>query len=120
MSGDILIIEDQEGIRMLLSEVFTNAGYRVRTASTGKEAVDILNVETFQLLILDYNLPIISGAEVLRRLDHSLLKTEVILMSGMTDTIEDELMGHPIVKHIVSKPFDIQYMLRLVQSILPT
>ncbi|HLR16011.1 MAG TPA: response regulator [Bacillota bacterium] len=120
MSADILIIEDQEGIRMLLLEICTNAGYHVCTASTGKEAVDILNEKTFQLLILDYNLPMISGAEVLRRLDHSRVKSAVILISGMTEAIDDELIRHPLVKHVVSKPFDIQYMLRLVQSILPT
>lgn len=119
MTADILIIEDQEGIRILLFEIFSNAGYRVCTASTGKEGIEALNKNTFHLLLLDYNLPIVSGAEVLKQFEHLLEKTDVILMSGMTETIEDELTDNPRVKHVVSKPFDIQDMIKLVQSILP-
>lgn len=117
MSKDIFIVDDQDGIRMLLFEIFSSAGYRVSKASTGKEALDRLSEETFRLLILDYKLPIIDGMEVVRTLEKRGETTPIILISGLTEQINEQQLS-PLIKHIVAKPFDIKYLKKLVEAIL--
>lgn len=118
MTKDVLIIDDQAGIRMLLSEMLTHAEYKVYTVSNGKEALDALEKQTFRLLILDYQLPILNGAEVLSELEKRGTTTPVILMSGMTEKLTEEQLASPLIKHVISKPFDIQHVLKLVKAIL--
>lgn len=119
MMADILIVDDEEGIRMLLNEILSHSGYQIYNASTGKEALDKLGEQSFQLLILDYRLPIMDGAEMLRELEVRGERIPVILMSGLTEHFIEEQTNSPNVKHIIAKPFDVQHLIGLVQAILP-
>ncbi len=117
MSKKIFIVDDQDGIRMLLAEIFSNEGYHVSKASTGKEALERLTKETFHLLILDYKLPIIDGMEVVQTLEERGQTIPIVLISGLTEQIPSQHVS-PLICHIVPKPFDIQHLKKLVDAIL--
>ena len=60
----IIIIDDSESIRKVLSEKFTLDGYMVDTASDGEEGLNMLRQENYSAAILDYNMPKLNGLKV--------------------------------------------------------
>lgn len=116
MRKHILVVDDQPGIRFLLDEVFTNEGYQVTTANTGKEALDLVHTFTFDLIIMDYKLPIIDGVEVLGQMGEEKIATPVILMSGLVEEIKQEVYTNPALKHVLSKPFNIVEVCGIVKN----
>lgn len=108
MTREILVVDDQPGIRMLLQEVFSDEGYSVTAAETGKEALGQLYAHSFDLLVLDYKLPIVDGPEVLKQLERDNVLVPVIVMSGLAEDIRKEINEFSIVRKIFAKPFNIQ------------
>ena len=62
----ILVVDDSEGIRVPLSELLANEDHFVEQASNGREALDLLSEETFDLVISDIAMPSMDGLELLR------------------------------------------------------
>ena len=118
MTKEILIVDDQPGIRLLLTDVLTSEGYEITTAQTGKEALEKLEEKQYSLIILDYKLPIIDGMEVLKKIEKWNITTPAIVMSGLAENIEQELHRYPTVKKLLAKPFNIQEIPILVKQII--
>lgn len=118
MKKRILVVDDQPGIRFLLEEVFTNEGYQVTTANTGKEALDHIYTSTFDLIMMDYKLPIMDGVEVLHQLEEKEIIIPVILMSGLPDEIKQDGLSSTVLRHILGKPFNIAEVCRIVKDIV--
>lgn len=117
MEKNILVVDDQPGIRFLLDEVFTNEGYQVTTANTGKEAIDQIHARKFDLIMLDYKLPVMDGLEVLCQMEKENINLPAILMSGLAEEIKEGEVCR-LVKHILAKPFNIMDVCKLVNDIL--
>ncbi|WP_077329373.1 response regulator [Virgibacillus siamensis] len=118
MTREILVVDDQPGIRLLLQEIFTNEGYQVTTVQTGKEALDYLSSKEFDLLMLDYKLPIIDGIEVLRKMSEREITTPAIVMSGLPEDISRETEQFGLVKKILAKPFNVQEVCDYTRNLL--
>ena len=108
MTKELLVVDDQPGIRLLLTDILMNAGYEVTTASDGREAVDLLGERQFALVMLDYKLPLIDGLGVLEKIKEMEQSVPTIVMSGLVEKIETELKEFPHVKQILAKPFNIE------------
>ncbi len=118
MEEEILVVDDQPGIRLLLTDILSDAGYNTTTASTGKEALDKLQEKPFALILLDYKLPIIDGVDVLKRIEKENLKLPAIVMSGLAEKIEEDMKSYPLVKELLEKPFNIQEIPAMVKRII--
>ncbi|WP_067728484.1 response regulator [Oceanobacillus damuensis] len=118
MPKEILVVDDQPGIRLLLTDILTSEGYHVSLASTGKEALDKINKESYDLIILDYKLPIVDGKEILEILEKEERDISVILMSGMAENIKQEIEKIKMVRRIIAKPFNIKDFCAHVEEIL--
>ncbi|HEX6594786.1 MAG TPA: response regulator [Bacillota bacterium] len=119
MKKKIVVVDDEQGIRLLLQEILETYDYDVITAKTGKEVFEILEVDTFDLLIIDYKLPGMDGAEVLKKIEQEgTFSKPVIMMSGLVENIDDRIKNIPFVKGILAKPFQIDEFIKLIQSIL--
>lgn len=64
----ILVVDDEEQIRELYEQVFTKAGYEVKTADSAEAALEILQAEPYGVMFLDLNLPGMNGIELCRRI----------------------------------------------------
>src|ERR1700694_4833769 len=65
--GSVLIVDDDASVREPLSQLLTDAGYQVRTALNGKQALELLNSGTVpQLLLLDLMMPEMTGFELIK------------------------------------------------------
>lgn len=104
----VLVVDDEAGLRDLIAEALSDAGYIVCTASDGLEALEAVERESPDLVLADVRMPRLDGVSLLERLSQGGHNLPVILMSAYwTGT---ELSGAPF----VSKPFDITYLLEIV------
>lgn len=88
----ILIAEDDRELRQLFSHVLTINGYTVKGVSNGKEALDALDTEYYDLIISDIMMPVIDGYELVRLLRES-GSTTPILMITAKDAFDDMRRG---------------------------
>jgi len=85
MEKSILLVDDEEGIRKVLSIALSDLGYRVVTAQNGMEALRIFNDERPAIVLTDIKMPEMDGIELLRRLKKTSPDTEVIMITGHGD-----------------------------------
>lgn len=106
----LLIVDDQFGIRILLNEVFQKEGYKIFQASNGKQALDIVKMRRPDLVLLDIKIPGIDGIEILKRMKKIVPDIKVIIMTayGELNMIEEAMELGAIT--YFAKPFDIEEM----------
>ncbi len=80
--GRILVVDDESFFRDLYAEVLEDEGFDVETASTGREALSIIESGSFDLVITDFVMPDIDGLEVLERTKQQNALTDVIVVTG--------------------------------------
>src|SRR5699024_2401586 len=90
MAKEILVVDDQAGIRLLLEDVLTKEGYQVKTVATGKEALELIERPVVDMIVLDYRMPVYNGIYILQWLEERAIDTPVIVMTGMEDAAKDE------------------------------
>jgi len=110
----VLIVDDQNGIRVLLMEVFGSEGYQTFQASNGKMALEIVKSESPDLVLLDMKIPGMDGLEILKRIKEINRDIKVIMMTayGELDMIK-EATELGALMHF-TKPFDIDEMRMVV------
>lgn len=106
----VLIVDDQNGIRILLMEVFGSEGYETFQAANGKIAIEIVEKESPDLVLLDMKIPGMDGLEILKYLKAMNPDIKVIMMTayGELDMIK-EATELGALMHF-TKPFDIDEM----------
>jgi two-component system phosphate regulon response regulator PhoB len=116
----ILVIEDEPDISALVAYQLAHAGFQVRTASTGREALRALDAEAPDLVVLDLMLPEVSGTEILRtmRTGRETRDIPVIVLTARSDE-EDRLHGFQLgADDYVSKPFSPKELVLRVKAVL--
>ena len=85
--GFLLVVDDIEANRDMLSRRLERQGYAVATAENGRRALEMLRAETFDLVLLDVMMPEMDGYEVLQRLkaDEALRNIPVIMISALSE-----------------------------------
>lgn len=82
MKAKILVIDDEELVRDSLGEILRLEGYTVESAASGEEALERLEQEPFDLLLLDLKMPGIDGIEVMHTVVKQYPETKVVLLTG--------------------------------------
>jgi DNA-binding NtrC family response regulator len=114
----ILIVDDEPSIRHLLQQVLADYQYEVEAAGTALEALERLELNSFDLVIVDLLLPGPNGldlAEAVRLLDPG---TPVILMTAYGTSAFESMAAHPAISHYLHKPFALDRLLTLVTQAL--
>lgn len=83
--GDIIIAEDDPVLRNLYVKKFSVAGYSIRTAENGEEAIKLLTERAPEVLVLDIHMPKMDGFQVLERLDKDTRPFPVIMLTNFAD-----------------------------------
>jgi DNA-binding NtrC family response regulator len=116
--GKILVVDDEEALRTVLSAELLAEGYSVETAVDGEHAVAILDEQDFDLVLLDIKMKRVDGFEVLRHVKRIRPVTKVIMLTGFADlknAIESKRLG---AEDFVSKPYDLVDLLTTVERVL--
>jgi len=113
----VLIVDDDADIRSLLSDLLTDAGYAIRLAKTGEEAIAAVTKREPDLVMMDIKLPDQDGIGLLRRLKQEHPELEVIVMTafgGSSSAIK--AMEHGAYDY-VAKPFDVDDLLATLKRV---
>src|SRR5918997_1068218 len=116
--ANLLIVDDEPGMRQLLSHVFGRAGHAVRAAENGAKALELLRAEPADLIVSDVKMPDMNGIELLRRLREFLPDAGVVLMtaSATVDTAREAFkLG---ADDFIQKPFDVDELKLIVEKAL--
>lgn len=116
----ILIIEDDESMVKLLSNVLEKNNFTIVVASDGLQGTTAAHQETPDLIILDLIMPVGGGETTLSNLKVSPHTKEIpiIVMSGTSDELLKEQVKHMGIKHFFEKPFVMEKMVAKVKEIL--
>lgn len=79
----ILIVEDETSLAQILQTQLSSAGFKITTIFDGKEALELLKIDSFDLILLDLILPNVDGFEILTELKKIKNKTPVIVLSNL-------------------------------------
>ena len=114
----IMLVEDDAELRALVEGRLKESGYNVRTAETGTQALERVEEQVPDLVLLDVMLPELDGLEVCRRLraKHPLLY--IIMLTARSDEL-DRVVGLEVgADDYVTKPFSLQELVARVRSAL--
>ena len=114
----LLVVDDEEALRTVLSSELTSEGYDVQAAADGQEAISELEKGTFDLVLLDIKMPRMNGFEVLKYVKEKHPKTKVVMLTGFADlknALESKKLG---AEDFVSKPYDLVDLLTTIERVL--
>jgi DNA-binding response OmpR family regulator len=115
--SNILVVEDESSIASFVALYLKNAGYEVRTAATGNDALRQAEVQAPTLVVLDLMLPDIDGIEVCKRLRQD--SDVPILMLTARDDDVDKIIGLEVgADDYLTKPFNPRELVARIKSIL--
>jgi two-component system KDP operon response regulator KdpE len=116
-SSSILVIDDEPQIRRVLRSTLSFRGYEISEASTGEEGVELARKLKPDLILLDVNLPGISGIEACREIRHS--SDAPIIMLTVRNSERDKVVALDAgADDYVTKPFSIEELLARVRASL--
>ena len=111
----VLVVDDDAGIRKLLCTVLRGRGLNVDDAEDGQQALDLIAVNPYDVIVLDLVMPVLDGFSVVEKLSRVASRPVVLAISGADHTIVDTL--DPATVHgIVRKPFDAEELANVVAA----
>ena len=116
--ANLLIVDDEPGMRQLLSHVFGRAGHEVRAAENGTKALELLRQAPADLIVSDVKMPDMNGIELLRRLREFLPDAGVVMMTAFA-TVETAREAFKLgADDFIQKPFDVDELKLIVEKAL--
>jgi DNA-binding NtrC family response regulator len=114
--SNLLIVDDEQSYRQLLTLVFEGNGHTIRTAMNGREAIEMLKGEPAEVIITDVRMPDMDGIELLRAAREFLPDIGVVLMTAFAtvDTAREAFkLG---ADDFIQKPFDVEELKIIVKK----
>ncbi|MCG8569186.1 MAG: sigma-54 dependent transcriptional regulator [Spirochaetes bacterium] len=113
----VLIVDDEKTLRFALTELFTHAGYQVYSSSDGEEALQKLENQSIDIVILDYHLPGLNGLELLSIIKENYQWIQVILITAFgSEQVAIDAIKKGAYDYI-SKPFNNEALLNRINHI---
>jgi len=120
VSKRILLIDDEEAVRLTVGEILRRAGYEVQSANDGKSGLDLFRRQNFDLLITDLLMPERDGLETIMALRRGHTPLKIMVISGVGQTLGEEYLK--IAQHLgadftLAKPFSRAELLEAVAKL---
>lgn len=114
----LLLVEDEEELSNIISKGLRKSGYAIDNAYDGEEALYLYEVNEYDLIILDLNLPKLDGLEVLKEIRKKDSCAKVLILSARSD-IEDKVIGLDMgANDYIIKPFDFKELEARIRMLL--
>ncbi len=120
MAKKILLVDDEPDISKLTSLRLTKMGYQVDIAYNGQEALDKLNKSSYDLIMLDYLMPVMDGKECAKKIKEN-EKTKnipIIMFSASTTKDAETLVKELHVQDYLTKPFNPEDMMSKIKKFI--
>lgn len=111
----ILVVDDEAEIREVLMEGLSEAGYKITTASGGREAISKLDLVHFDVVMTDLGMPEVTGWDVVKAAHARRADMILVLVTGWGETLDPAKVREHSVSLVVSKPFEMDKLLRSIR-----
>lgn len=114
---NILLVEDDSNLALSLKKNLIDDGHYTTVADTGKKALELIKEFEFDLILLDWKLPDVSGIEICRIIRQNNIKIPIILLtilSSISNKIEALKTG---ADDYITKPFDVKELLARIEAV---
>ncbi|WP_405377479.1 response regulator [Nonlabens sp. Asnod3-A02] len=108
----VLIVDDNKINQLVTQKVLEQHDMMHRTASNGKEAVDIVEKESFDFILMDINMPVMNGIEATRRIREFDVETPIIALTATNFVDPEKEVYRHGVNSIIVKPYDTEHLLQ--------
>lgn len=112
----ILVIDDEADVRELLRDILSDAGHEVEMAHNGSEGVELFKKQSYDLVLTDLGMPVMSGWEVAENIRCINKSVPIALITGWNVVLDDAAMHSSGINLIVHKPFQVDQVLNLVKE----
>ena len=114
----VLLIEDDSATAQSIELMLKSESFNVYTTDLGEEGIDLGKIYDYDIILLDLNLPDMSGFEVLRSLRVSKVKTPILILTGLAG-IEDKVRGLGFgADDYMTKPFHKDELVARIQAVV--
>ena len=115
----ILVVDDEPLVRDAVKMMLDFDGHLVKTASSGKEALAILDKDQFDLVITDFEMPMMKGDELAAAIKARAPKQPVVMITAYAEMLQAS--GNPLtgVDLIISKPFLLENLREAIAKVTP-
>jgi len=114
----VLLIEDDSATAQSIELMLKSESFNVYTTDLGEEGIDLGKIYDYDIILLDLNLPDMSGFEVLRSLRVSKVKTPILILSGLGE-LDHKIKGLGFgADDFLTKPFEQRELIARIQAIV--
>src|SRR5215213_5950489 len=114
----ILLVEDEEGLILTLTDRLVSEGFEVTSARDGMDGFNTASSSNFDLIILDLMLPKMNGNDVCRDLRRKGVTTPILMLTAKGETI-DKVLGLKLgADDYLTKPFEVMELLARIEALL--
>jgi DNA-binding response OmpR family regulator len=107
----LLIVDDEDAFRLALKSALADAGYTVEACDCGEAAIDLFRTSVFDVILLDYRMPGLSGLNVLQRMHEQKMETPVIMLTAVgSENIAVEAMKLGAYDYFAKDTIDIIHL----------
>ncbi len=114
----ILVIDDEESVREVLSDLLVEAGYTVQQAASGPQGLELCATERFDLVLTDLSMPGMSGWDVAAAVETRHPGTAIGLVTGWGEQVDPEQASRHHLKFVLAKPFLLDDVMSAVADAL--
>jgi len=116
--NSILIVDDDAGVRIMLSSILNDGGYLVEAVENGKKAIKACEEPTFDVALIDIELPDVEGTELLNRLKKMQPKVIRIIITGHPSMESAMKAVNESADGYMLKPFEVTELLAMIGRLL--
>lgn len=114
----ILVVDDEEALLNLSTEILCQQGYQVIPVSSGEQALDVLKTTQVQLLLSDVIMPEMDGYQLAATVQAQYPEVKIQLASGFTDDRHSSKLSTDLLDNMIHKPFKINELLSSIRKLL--
>ncbi|MBI3326391.1 MAG: response regulator [Nitrospinae bacterium] len=103
--GRILVVDDHPRVREILGSFLEGAGFQVRTAPDGPTGVALFSADRFDLILVDFRMPGMTGLEVATLVRRTNVVIPIVLITALAHALEAEVVANAGINRVLSKPF---------------
>ncbi|KAA0548135.1 response regulator [Bacillus sp. BGMRC 2118] len=120
MTKKILVAEDEEILRMLITDTLEDEGYKIDEACDGQEALDFIMNQDYDLIVLDYMMPLFTGLEVIEKVRSLPEKAEqkIMMLSAKSQQTDQQKVLDAGANYFMTKPFSPMELVKRIEEIV--
>lgn len=114
----ILVVDDEFSLRTLTSKILEQSGYKVICVESGKQALELLEKEPFDLIFSDVIMPEMDGFQLAEKVKVKYPSIKIQLTSGFSDGRHEGIKDQTLHKNLLNKPFETKSLLKKIRDLL--